>query len=132
MQQLLLEIMCRLMVGDRYRTCFGQTDRCPVEAVQLSRRCTRRSPTRCGRNDEPGPTQHTAVVGETLFGDLTGSPATGPDGSCVQPLARSESDDFVGVDLNSAPDRRRSSVERKRAQDPARGLRDDRNAWLCL
>src|SRR5262249_55140477 len=128
MQQLLLEIMCRLMVGDRCRTCFGQTDRGPVEATQLFRRCTRRSPTRCGRNDEPGPTQHTAVVAETLLGDLTGSPATGPDGSCVQPLARSEGDDFVDMDLHSAPDRRRSSVDGKRDQDPARGHYDERDA----
>ena len=85
-EQLLLQPMRRLNVGQRSHARFRHPNRSPVEVAQLSCRRTRWLPARRGRNHEPGSTQYATVVGKLLFRGLNGSPVRGPDSSCVQPL----------------------------------------------
>jgi hypothetical protein len=113
MEQLLLQPIRCLTIGDRSCAGFGQTDRSPVEIAQLSCRRTRRSPTRRRGNNEPGPTQYAAVVSELLSRDLNGTPVTSPDGSCVQPLSRPVSDDFARFE---SPLRHRSAMALRRSE----------------
>jgi hypothetical protein len=132
MEQLLFQPVRSLRVSERSGARFGHSDGRPVEVAQLPRRRTRWSPARHRRNHEPGSTQHAAVIGKLLFQDLNSSPVTGSGSSCVQPLAGTECDHFAGSNFDSAPDRRWSSVDRKRDQDNARRHHDKRNPCLRL
>src|SRR5215471_2703129 len=127
MQQLLLQPMRGLKVDEGSGACLRHPDGSPVEVAQLCYRCPRRSPARCGRNGETGPGQGATVLGKLLIRRVNSAPVTGADGSCVQPLTWAERDHLASSDLDSAPDRRWSSVDRKRDQDHARRHRDKGN-----
>src|SRR5438067_8188617 len=130
MEQLLLQPVRRLSVGEGSGAPFGHADGGAVEVTQLPCRCRRWPPSGRRRNDETGAAQRTTIAGKLLVCSLDRAPAAGSECSRVQPLAAAESDHFARSDLGPAPDRRWPLLDRKRYQDRAGGHRDKGNPWL--
>ena len=130
MDQLLLQTVRRLSVGERSGARFGHTYGGPVEVAQLPHRRRRRAPPRGRRNNERGSAQRATVAGKLLVCRLDRAPATGSECSRVQPLAAAESDHLARSDLGHAPYRRWPLLDRKRYQDRAGGHRDKGNPLL--
>jgi hypothetical protein len=132
MEQLLLQPMSGLKVGQRSRACLRHPDGSSVEAPQLPRRRRRRPPARHRWNNKPSSIQRPAALGKLLVRHLNGAPVAEADRSRVHPLAWAEGEDLARSHLDPAPDRRWSCVDRKRDQHHARGHRDKGDARLFL
>ena len=132
MEQLLLQPVRRLSIGERPSAPFGHTDGGPVEVPQLPCRGRPWSPSRRRRNNEPGAAQRTTIAGKLLVRHLDCAPATGSECSRVQPLVPAESNHPARSDLDPAPDRRWPFVDRKRDHDHVRGNRHKGDPWLCF
>src|SRR5215831_6114541 len=92
----------------------------------------RRLPARHRWKHEPASGQYATVIGELLFGDPNEAPMTRSNGSRMQLLAWTKGNHFAGPDLDAAPDRRGSSINRKHEKNHAGGHRDESDPRLCL
>ena len=68
MDQLVLQPMRRLMIGERTRAHFGRTDGGSVKVAQLPQSRTRRSPSCDGRHNEFGSCQGAPILGKVVAG----------------------------------------------------------------
>jgi hypothetical protein len=84
MEQLLLQPVSGLKVGQRSGACLGHPDRSSVEAAQLPDHCRRRTPASHRRNDKPSSIQRAAVLGKLLARHPNGAPMSASGCSGVQ------------------------------------------------